>query len=145
MGTYEEKELIAGEALRVSEVNQSALHPRLGRRFSRRVEPAEEQRQAELLAKYFRGLTDVTRLRILDLLIREGELNVSELVERLGQPQGRVSSHLACLRDCGYVSARREGKFVYYRVADQRVPLLLALAKDMLADHAEAIIACTRM
>lgn len=145
MGTHEERELITGEALRGSEVNQGTLHPRLGRRFARRVEPQEARRQAELLAKYFRGLTDVTRLRILDLLIREGELNVSELVERLDQPQGRVSSHLACLRDCGYVSARREGKFVYYRVADQRVPLLLALAKDMLADHAEAIIACTRM
>jgi ArsR family transcriptional regulator len=97
------------------------------------------------LAKYFRGLTDVTRLCILDLLCREGELNVSELVERLGQSQGRVSSHLACLRECGYVSGRRDGKFVYYRVADQRVPLLLALARDMLAGHAEAIIACTRM
>ena len=145
MGTHEERELTTGEAWPGSEVNQAAVHPRLGRRFARRVEPPEARRQAELLAKYFRGLTDVTRLRILDLLIREGELNVSELVERLDQPQGRVSSHLACLRDCGYVSARREGKFVYYRVADQRVPLLLALARDMLADHAEAIIACTRM
>ncbi len=145
MGTYQERELITGGALRGDEADQSTLHPRLGRRLPRRVEPQEARRQAELLAKYFRGLTDVTRLRILDLLIREGELNVSELVERLGQPQGRVSSHLACLRGCGYVSARREGKFVYYRVADQRVPLLLALAKDMLADHAEAIIACTRM
>ncbi len=145
MGTYEERELITGEAPRDGEAEQSTLHPRLGRRLTRRIEAQEARRQAELLAKYFRGLTDVTRLRILDLLIREGELNVSELVERLGQPQGRVSSHLACLRGCGYVSARRAGKFVYYRVADQRVPLLLALAKDMLADHAEAIIACTRM
>lgn len=145
MGTREEIEPIADEATRSAEMNAGTLHPRLGRRPARRAESLEARRQAELLAKYFRGLTDVTRLRILDLLIREGELNVSELVERLGQPQGRVSSHLACLRDCGYVSARREGKFVYYRVADQRVPLLLALAKDMLADHAEAIIACTRM
>ncbi len=145
MGTHEEMDLITEETPRGGEVDQGTLHPRLGRRLARRVEPQEARRQAELLAKYFRGLTDVTRLRILDLLIREGELNVSELVERLDQSQGRVSSHLACLRDCGYVSARREGKFVYYRVADQRVPLLLALAKDMLADHAEAIIACTRM
>ena len=43
--------------------------------------------------------------------------NVSELVAALGQPQSRVSNHLAVAR-CGYVDSRREGKFVYYRLAD---------------------------
>ena len=118
-------------------------------RQARRILVIEEQEpvvEDQVIALAWHNQADVSISGKHDGLVpREGELNVSELVERLGQPQGRVSSHLACLRDCGYVSARREGKFVYYRVADQRVPLLLALARDMLADHAEAIIACTRM
>ena len=95
-------------------------------------------------AKFFHGLSDLTRLRIVELLL-EGEKNVSELVALLGQPQSRVSTHLACLRWCGYVGSRREGKFVYYRVADPRVRQLVALARGVIADHAAAILSCTRI
>lgn len=95
--------------------------------------------------KFFRGLTDLTRLRIIELLLEDGEQNVSRIVERIGQPQGRVSSHLACLRWCGYVTSRREGKYVYYRVADERVASLLLLARGIIGDHADAILSCTRM
>ncbi len=72
---------------------------------------AIEQRLA-VTAKFFHGLSDLTRLRIVEVLL-EGEKNVSELVAVLGQPQSRVSNHLACLRWCGYVDSRRDGKFVY--------------------------------
>ncbi|MGH2618561.1 MAG: ArsR/SmtB family transcription factor, partial [Thermomicrobiales bacterium] len=75
----------------------------------------------------------------------EGEKNVSELVASLGQPQSRISNHLACLRWCGYVDSRREGKFIYYRVADPRVRELLTLARGVIADNAAAILSCTRM
>jgi ArsR family transcriptional regulator, cadmium/lead-responsive transcriptional repressor len=102
------------------------------------------QRQ-EITAKFFHGLSDLTRLRIVELLLDEGEQNVSELVAALGQPQSRVSNHLACLRWCGYVDSRREGKFVYYRVADPRVRQLVELARAVIADNAAAIVSCTRM
>ena len=49
----------------------------------------------QLVAKYFRGLGDPIRLRILELLRAEGELSVGELVTRLGLPQPQVSNHLA--------------------------------------------------
>src|SRR5262249_14490831 len=75
----------------------------------------------DLVAKYFRGLGDPTRLRILELLRSEGELSVGALVERLGLPQPHVSNHLACLRWCGFVEARREGRLVFNRIADRRV------------------------
>ena len=104
---------------------------------------AIEQRLA-VTAKFFHGLSDLTRLRIVELLL-EGEKSVSELVTILGQPQSRVSNHLACLRWCGYVDGRREGRFVYYRVADPRVRQLLGLARGVIADHAAAILSCTRM
>jgi ArsR family transcriptional regulator len=50
------------------------------------------------VAKYFRGLGDPIRLRILELLRTDGELSVGELVRRLDLPQPQVSNHLACLR-----------------------------------------------
>jgi ArsR family transcriptional regulator, cadmium/lead-responsive transcriptional repressor len=96
----------------------------------------------DLVAKYFRGLGDPTRLRIVELLRREGELTVGELVTRLGLPQPKVSNHLACLRWCGFVEARREGRLVYSRIADSRVTSMLDLAASLLADNAEHVAAC---
>lgn len=99
----------------------------------------------DLVAKYFRGLGDPSRLRILELLREEGELSVGELVTRLRQPQPKVSNHLACLRWCGFVEARREGRTVYNRIADPRVEGMLDLANALLADNAEHVAACCRI
>jgi hypothetical protein len=74
-----------------------------------------------LLAKFFRALGDPTRLRLLELLLQE-EKSVSECVAEVGLAQSRVSTHLGCLADCGFVQARREGRYAYYRVADPRWP-----------------------
>jgi DNA-binding transcriptional ArsR family regulator len=101
--------------------------------------------ESDLVAKYFRGLGDPIRLRILDLLRREGELNVGELVRRLGLPQPQVSNHLACLRWCGFIEARREGRTIYNRIADQRVEAMLELAASLLRDNAEHVAACCRI
>jgi ArsR family transcriptional regulator, cadmium/lead-responsive transcriptional repressor len=97
----------------------------------------------ELVAKYFRGLGDPTRLRILELLAAEGELGVGELVDRLALPQATVSTHLGCLRWCGFVTTRREQRAVIYRIADDRVRALIDLAHQLLADNAEHVAACT--
>jgi len=101
--------------------------------------------RSDLVAKYFRGLGDPSRLRILELLRIEGELSVGELVERLRLPQPKVSNHLACLRWCGFIEARREGRIVYNRIADPRVVGLLDLAESLLADNAEHVAACCRI
>jgi DNA-binding transcriptional ArsR family regulator len=98
--------------------------------------------EADLLAKYFRGLGDPTRVRILQLLADDGELAVCELVTRLGLSQSKVSNHLACLRWCGFVATRRDHPSVYYRVADARVTALLGLGRGLLADNAEHVAAC---
>lgn len=96
----------------------------------------------DLVAKYFRGLGDPIRLRILEFLREEGELSVGDLVRGLGLPQPRVSNHLACLRWCGFIEARREGRTVYNRIADPRVVEMLDLAESLLADNAEHVAAC---
>jgi DNA-binding transcriptional ArsR family regulator len=101
--------------------------------------------EADLVAKYFRGLGDPTRLRILELLREEGELTVGQLAERLELPQPHVSNHLACLRWCGFVEARRQGRTVSNRIADERVERLLELARALLADNAEHVAACCRI
>ena len=101
--------------------------------------------ETDLVAKYFRGLGDPIRLRILELLQREGELSVGALVERLRLPQPQVSNHLACLRWCGFVEARREGRTVFNRIADDRVETMLELAQSLLADNAEHVAACCRI
>lgn len=105
----------------------------------------EAPAQTDLVAKYFRGLGDPSRLRILKLLRSEGELTVGELVERLRLPQPKVSNHLACLRWCGFIEARREGRTVYNRLADPRVVAVLDLAEALLADNAEHVAACCRI
>ncbi|HLE98308.1 MAG TPA: metalloregulator ArsR/SmtB family transcription factor [Gaiellaceae bacterium] len=99
----------------------------------------------DLVAKYFRGLGDPSRLRILELLRDEGELSVGELVERLQLSQPKVSNHLACLRWCGFIDARRDGRTVYNRIADPRVEAVLDLAHALLADNAEHVAACCRI
>jgi DNA-binding transcriptional ArsR family regulator len=84
-------------------------------------------------------------LRILELLRGGEELSVGELVERLGLPQPKVSNHLACLRWCGFIEARRDGRTVYNRIADSRVAAMLDLADSLLADNADHVAACCRI
>ncbi len=93
--------------------------------------------EVDVLAKYFRGFGDPTRLRILDLLRKE-ERSVGELVAALRQPQPKVSNHLACLRWCGFVTAERRGKRVFYRLSDPRVAEVIDIAKALLVDNKRA-------
>jgi len=108
------------------------------------VEAADQTDLADLAARFFRVLGDPTRLRLLSLLLDAptGERSVGELVAALDAPQSRVSTHLGCLRWCGLVHARREGKQVYYRVADPRVRDLLALGGAIQREHAAGIASC---
>jgi len=96
---------------------------------------------AGLTAKFFRGLGDPTRIRILQIL-EDGERTVSELMEETGTLQGRLSSHLACLRWCGFVTSRRQGRQVFYRLKDRRVRRMLRMAEQFLEQHAESVEMC---
>lgn len=104
-----------------------------------------EPTEPDLLAKYFRALGDPTRLRILRLLAEEGELAVGEIVARVAVPQATVSTHLACLRRCGFVATRRAHRSVRYRIADDRVTALVWTAQAVLREDAEHVAACSRI
>ena len=101
-----------------------------------------ESEEMCLLAKFFNGFANSTRLSILLLLSQRGEMKVGELVEELGAPQPRVSDHLRCLAWCGYVRVRREGRNAYYSVADERVLEVLRLGESLLRDNLEHVKAC---
>ncbi|WP_018133550.1 ArsR/SmtB family transcription factor [Effusibacillus pohliae] len=100
--------------------------------------------QSELFAKFFHGLSNPTRYRIVEILLN-GEKSVGELVELLGAKQSQVSNQLACLKWCGYVTSRQEGKYIYYSIADERVRMIIELARQVVADNAAHINSCTRM
>ncbi|HEX8652845.1 MAG TPA: metalloregulator ArsR/SmtB family transcription factor [Pyrinomonadaceae bacterium] len=69
----------------------------------------------------FRALADRTRLRLLNLMA-DTEICVCFFVEVLGTNQPKISRHLAYLRRAGVVSARREGKWMHYRIAEPNDP-----------------------
>lgn len=103
-----------------------------------------EPNGVEVVAKFFRALGDPVRLRLLEFLLHD-EHTVGECVAHVGLSQGRVSAHLACLGDCGYVQARREGRFSRFKVVDPRVAELVLLARSLAADNAAALAACMRI
>lgn len=99
---------------------------------------------ATAAARFFRVLGDPTRLRILEQL-QQGERTVSELIAAVAQPQPRVSTHLACLRHCGFVTTERRGKEIVYRLALNGMHRVLEVASAALAPLAEHLATCTRI
>jgi DNA-binding transcriptional ArsR family regulator len=74
--------------------------------------------------RVFGALSDGNRLRLL-FALRHGELCVCQLIELMGLSPSTVSKHLSILRDAGLLDSRKEGRWVYYRFADQPVfPML---------------------
>lgn len=96
---------------------------------------------AEVAAKLFRGLADPTRLAIL-LALAGGERRVVDLTGQVGTSQANVSAHLACLKDCGLVSDRAQGRANFYRLARPELQALLASAEQLLASVGHAVELC---
>lgn len=70
----------------------------------------------DTLAHLFKALSDVSRLRILNLLFHSGELCVCDIESVMGSTQTKVSRHLAYLRRAGLVSDRRQGLWMLYSI-----------------------------
>lgn len=86
------------------------------------------------VVQVFKLLSDETRLRVLMHLIREGELHVTALCDKLGQSQPAVSHHLALLRVAGLIEARRDGKHNFYSVRTKHFHRLLTEIFGSLAE-----------
>lgn len=98
---------------------------------------------SESRAKLFRGFADTSRFKVLEAL-RNGPRCVSELMKATGLSQSNLSMHLACLRDCGLVRSRRNGRFVHYELADPSVRHLLNAADQVMKRVVRQIEACPR-
>ncbi len=101
---------------------------------------AEVQLTPELLAavaERFKVLSEPTRLQILSTL-RDGESTVSKLVDSTGLGQANVSKHLQILHVTGFVTRRREGLYVYYRLAGNEVFELCDIICDRLEEEIRA-------
>ncbi len=92
----------------------------------------------------YKALADETRLRILALLLSEGELCVCDIIAALKLPQSTISRHLAHLRKAGWVNDRRCGLWIYYSLRDsgasqqELIPILknqLLNSKTSVADR----------
>jgi DNA-binding transcriptional ArsR family regulator len=92
-------------------------------------------------AALFHGLADRNRLAIVRHLAH-GERRVVDLTETLGLAQGTVSGHLACLRDCGLIVGRPEGRQMFYSIAHPELMDVLGAAEQLLALTGEAVELC---
>ena len=81
------------------------------------------------LEELFRALADPTRLRLLNL-IADREICVCYFVGILGISQPKISRHLAFLRRAGVVAARRQGKWMHYRMVTPRDPVAASILRD---------------
>jgi len=105
---------------------------RVGERVSqlRRRAKQTDDLTLRLLEAVFSGLADNTRLKILRLLAKE-ELCACEVMAALGLTQPTASHHLGILERSGLVASRREGKWVFYRIADAKVEVLLTKGSQL--------------
>lgn len=102
----------------------------------------DERAALSAAACLFRGLGDPARLAILRHLAL-GEHRVVDLTAHLGLAQSTVSKHLACLRDCGLVTSRPQGRASMFSLAQESGVLrMLAAAEDLLRLTGDAVTGC---
>lgn len=99
-------------------------------RMERLPDPEQIASNAHRAASFLKSLTHPHRLMILCLLDHR-ELSVSELEERLGLRQPTLSQQLAKLRAEGLVETRRDGKYIYYRLASAEAREVISVLLDL--------------
>jgi ArsR family transcriptional regulator len=94
--------------------------------------PPDSEQVFSMAAELFGLLSAPVRLKIVCAL-SEGEMNVSQLLERVPATQPNLSQHLSTLYRCGVLARRRVGAQVYYRVTGERVALLCEAVREQQA------------
>lgn len=84
-------------------------------------------------SRFFMALSSDQRLRIIEML-KDGEKTLADFTRDLQIDISVVSRHLMMLRSLGIVSARREGVYVYFNIADKRVFDVIALSNQIISD-----------
>lgn len=103
--------------------------------------PTDACGQLDPAAALFHSLSDPTRLSIVKRMAG-GEVRVGDLTGELGLAQSTVSTHVACLRECGLVEGRVQGRSVYYSLSRPELMDMLAQAEVLLAATGNAVSLC---
>ena len=93
--------------------------------------------------KLIHGFSNKTRIQILES-IKEKEKTVTQIVEELKGNQSNISQHLACLKGCGIIVGRNEGKYIYYSLRNQHIRDLLTMFDVVLEDVENDVARCDR-
>jgi len=83
-----------------------------------------------------KALADENRIRAL-MMLRQGELCVCQIIEILGLAPSTVSKHMSILRQAGLVEGRKQGRWMFYRLAHRYAPLPVKQAMKLLLDNLE--------
>jgi DNA-binding transcriptional ArsR family regulator len=95
----------------------------------------------DMKIKFLHGFANKVRIQILEC-IKEEEKPVSQIVADLNVSQSSISQHLACLKGCGLIVGRQEGKYMYYSLRNQQVRDLLSMFDVVLEDVQNDIASC---
>jgi DNA-binding transcriptional ArsR family regulator len=107
--------------------------------------PLDEAAAIAPAAALYRALGEPARLLIVQHLF-SGEHRVRELTEHLGLAQSTVSAHLACLRECGLVRSRVQGRASMFSLVDpERLAALFAVTEGLLEATGSAVTLCTHL
>ncbi|MDO6654401.1 metalloregulator ArsR/SmtB family transcription factor [Anaerobacillus sp. 1_MG-2023] len=94
----------------------------------------------DMKVKLIHGFSNKTRIQILES-IKDVEKTVSEIVQEVNGNQSNISQHLTCLKGCGIIVGRNEGKYCYYGLRNQQIRDLLTMF-DLILDDVEDDVAC---
>ncbi len=92
--------------------------------------------------RFFRALGDETRIAIMNALKKNGRMTVTEICSAVKKEQSNVSHHLACLRNCGIVRVKKNGKNAAYSLRNSEVVKILHLVDGHVKGALESILAC---
>ncbi|TRZ39597.1 transcriptional regulator [Niallia circulans] len=95
----------------------------------------------DMKVKLIHGFSNKTRIQILECL-KDGEKPVSQIVEEVKGNQSNISQHLACLKGCGIIVGRNEGKFCFYSLRNQHIRDLLDMFDVVLSDVQSDVACC---
>lgn len=104
--------------------------------------PTLQAQSIALKAKLYRGLSDPSRLSILETL-QEGPLPVHAIVEKTGLSRTNVCNHLRCLSDCDLVTSESQGRYTFYQLSHPKIADLFHITQDILRDIARGMYECT--
>lgn len=97
----------------------------------------------DMKVKLIHGFSNKTRIQILEC-IKVQEKTVSQIIEEINGNQSNISQHLTCLKGCGIIVGRNEGKYVYYGLRNQQIRDLLTMFDVVLEDVENDMACCDR-